>query len=105
MLGTAFPFTTSLAYVARWLQSLYADRTSTTGEWLDHPAGREVLMEALRTSDVGDLTFVLDDPERVRMLSSFPLARLTPMFGGLLPDDFLDRLLGRVAATPAASGG
>ena len=81
------------------------DRTSTTGEWLDHPAGREVLMEALRTSDLGDLTFVFDDPERVRMLSSFPLARLTPMFGGLLPDDFLDRLLGRVAATPTASGG
>jgi beta-glucosidase len=57
------------------------DRHSTLAEWLDHPVGHEVLVEAFRRSPAGDLTPLLDDPDRRRMLGSFPLARLVTMLG------------------------
>lgn len=55
--------------------------SSSLGEWLAHPTGHDVLMDALRNSPVGDMTPLLDDPERVRMLASFPLKRLLVMMG------------------------
>lgn len=69
------------------------DRGSTFGEWHEHPVGHELLVDALRTSPSGDLTFLLDDPEGFRMLASFPLSRLGPMMGGGVDvDDLLARL-------------
>lgn len=69
------------------------DRGSTLGEWHEHPVGHEVLIDTLRSSPLGDLTFLLDDPEGYRMLASFPLSRLgTMMGGGLSVDDLLARL-------------
>lgn len=73
------------------------DRASTTGEWLDHPIGRELLTEAIRTNPAGDLSFLLADAEQMRMLASFPLTRLAPMFGGALPNDLVDALLAKVS--------
>jgi beta-glucosidase len=57
------------------------DRSSTLGEWLDHPVGHALLVEALRTSPAGDLTPLLTNPEQLRMIASFPLSRLVPMLG------------------------
>lgn len=48
-------------------------------EWLDHPTGHDLLLDLLRRSPRGDLTPLLDDPEQLRMLGSFPLSRLAPM--------------------------
>jgi beta-glucosidase len=74
--------------------SVPLDAHSTIGEWFEHPVGHEVLLEALRTSAAGDLTFLLSDPEGFRMLSSFPLNRMAAMTGGLVGsvEDFLSRL-------------
>lgn len=70
------------------------DAHSTIGEWFEHPVGHEVLLEALRSSSAGDMTFLIDDPEGFRMLSSFPLNRLAVMTGGLVGtiDEFLGKL-------------
>jgi beta-glucosidase len=72
------------------------DRESTLAEWLDHPVGHEVLVEALRTSTAGDLTPLLDDPDRLRMLGSFPVSRLATMLGGWTDGDVVTTLLERV---------
>ncbi len=72
------------------------DRDTTTGEWLAHPVGRGLLVEAMRSNPKGDLSFLLEDDEQMRMLASFPLVRLAPMFGGALPDDFMDGLLAQL---------
>ncbi|CAN5792035.1 glycoside hydrolase family 3 C-terminal domain-containing protein [soil metagenome] len=55
------------------------DRSSTLGEWLEHPVGHELLMEVLAHSPVGDLTPMVEDREQLRMLGSFPLPRLAAM--------------------------
>ena len=74
------------------------DSSSTLGEWFEHPVGHELLVDALRHSPGGDLTAMLEDPERLRMLSSFPLTRLAAMLGiardGGLVADLLARLDG-----------
>ena len=78
--------------------ALPLDRSSTFGEWLDHPVGHDLLIEALRTGPGGDLTPLLADAETVKMLSSFPLTRLATMMGDAMGDALVDRLLGRLAA-------
>ena len=78
--------------------ALPLDRSSTFGEWLDHPVGHDMLIEALRTGPGGDLTPLLADAETVKMLSSFPLTRLATMMGDAMGDALVDRLLGRLAA-------
>lgn len=78
--------------------ALPLDRTSTLAEWLDHPVGREVLLAGLRTSPVGDLTPMLDDPEQLRMLGSFPMTRLATMLGAGGSTDLVDEMLARVQA-------
>jgi beta-glucosidase len=72
------------------------DRSSTLGEWLAHPRGHDLLVDALRTGPGGDLTGLLGDAETVRMLGSFPLVRLEAMLGGLVAPGFVGGLLGRV---------
>ncbi len=57
------------------------DRHSTLAEWLDHPVGHEVVLKALRRAPGGDLSSLVEDPERLRMLGSFPLKRLAGMLG------------------------
>ena len=78
--------------------ALPLDRTSTLAEWLDHPVGRDVLLAALRTSPVGDLTPMLDDAEQLRMLGSFPMTRLATMVGAGGSTDLVDEMLARVQA-------
>ncbi len=73
------------------------DRNSTLGEWIEHPVGHEILVEALRRSPAGDLTPLLDNEEQRRMLSSFPMTRLATMLGPALGDDLVDALLAEVA--------
>lgn len=72
------------------------DRSSTLAEWLDHPVGHELLLHELRRSRAGDLSSMAEDPERVRMLGSFPLTRLRTLFGPMLDDDIVDTLLARL---------
>lgn len=72
------------------------DRESTLAEWLEHPVGHEVLVEALRASPAGDLTPLLDDPDRLRMLGSFPVSRLAGMLGAWTDGDLVAGLLQRV---------
>jgi beta-glucosidase len=72
------------------------DRSSTLGEWLDHPVGHEILVDALRHSRGGDLSGLTEDPERVRMLGSFPMTRLSTLFGNAMDDDTIDHLLARL---------
>ncbi|HRW36283.1 MAG TPA: glycoside hydrolase family 3 C-terminal domain-containing protein [Aquihabitans sp.] len=74
------------------------DRHSTVAEWLEHPVGHEVLMDALGRNPRGDLRPMLADPEQLRMLGSFPLPRLLTMMGAA--DDG-----GLVADLLAAAGG
>ncbi|MBA3302812.1 MAG: fibronectin type III-like domain-contianing protein, partial [Acidimicrobiia bacterium] len=69
------------------------DGNSTLAEWLDHPLGHDVLMDLLRRSPGGDLTPLLEDPGRRRMLGSFPMPRLAAMLGPTLGDE-----LGRALA-------
>jgi beta-glucosidase len=73
------------------------DRSSTLAEWLEHPVGHEILVDELRHSRAGDLSALVDDPERVRMLGSFPMTRLSTLFGGAVDDTVIDRLLARLA--------
>lgn len=70
------------------------DAGSTIGEWHDHPIGSEVFLDLLRSTDAGDFTFLLEDPDGYQMLRSIPLARLHRMTGGIVPvvGDFLARL-------------
>ncbi|QXC60031.1 glycoside hydrolase family 3 C-terminal domain-containing protein [Aquihabitans sp. G128] len=74
------------------------DRSSTLKEWLEHPVGHELLLDVLAHSPSGDLTPMVDNPEQLRMLGSFPLPRLTAM---LMPtrevgSDLVDGLLAQV---------
>lgn len=62
------------------------DRHSSIGEWLEHPVGRDVLLEALRAAPGGDLTPLFANPEQLRTIASFPLPRLMTMMGGDLGD-------------------
>ena len=72
-------------------------RGSTFGEWLDHPVGHDLLIEALRIGPGGDLTPLLEDPETVKMLSSFPLTRLVTMLGDAVGSALVDRLLAQLS--------
>lgn len=76
--------------------ALPLDRGSSLAEWLAHPVGHEILIEALRTSPAGDLTPMLDNAEQLRMIGSFPLARLASLLGNAMDDDFVDTLLARL---------
>ena len=76
--------------------ALPLDRSSTMGEWLNHPVGYEVLTEALRHSPAGDLTPMLEDPEQLRMLASFPVTRLVTMLGDAMAPGLVDQLLAQV---------
>ena len=80
------------------------DSHSSIGEWLEHPVGRDVLLEALRAAPGGDLTPLFANPEQLRTIASFPLPRLMTMMGGDLGDGGIDALLAAVhdAVTPAS---
>ena len=69
---------------------------STLAEWLEHPVGHDLLVDALRTAPGGDLAGMLDDPETTRMLGSFPLSRLVTMLSGALDPRTEELLLGRL---------
>ncbi len=73
-------------------------RNSTLAEWLDHPVGRGLIEDALRTAPGGDMTPLLADPDTLRMLGSFPLTRLVVMLGDAMGDGLVGRLLDAVAA-------
>ncbi|WP_421118751.1 glycoside hydrolase family 3 C-terminal domain-containing protein [Aquihabitans daechungensis] len=75
------------------------DRSSTLAEWLDHPVGHEILVDVLRHSRAGDLSGLTEDPERVRMLGSFPMTRLSTLLGPAMDGDTVDRLLARLHDT------
>ena len=72
------------------------DRNSTLAEWLDHPVGHEILLDSLRHSPLGDLTSLLENPEQLRMIGSFPMSRLATMLGDAMGDDEVDALLAKV---------
>ena len=72
------------------------DRSSTLAEWLDHPVGHEILVDVLRHSRAGDLSSLTEDPERVRMLGSFPMTRLSTLLGPAMDGDTVDQLLARL---------
>ncbi len=74
------------------------DTYSTLGEWMTHPVGRDLLLETLRTSALGDLTPIVEDFSVLRIASQFPLRRLMSMLGGFDADD-LPSLIDRVNAT------
>ena len=76
--------------------ALPLDRESTLAEWIEHPVGHEVVLEALRTAPGGDLSGLVEDPERLRMLGSFPLKRLATMLGMGQPLAVVDALLAEV---------
>jgi beta-glucosidase len=73
--------------------ALPLDRHSSIGEWLEHPVGRDVLLEAMRAAPGGDLTPLFANPEQLRTIASFPLPRLMTMMGGNLGDGGIDALL------------
>ena len=68
-------------------------------EWLEHPVGHEILLDALRHSRSGDLSAMTEDPEQVRMLGSFPMTRLATLLGPALDGDVVDQLLARLDKT------
>jgi beta-glucosidase len=81
--------------------TLPLSRSSTLAEWLDHPVGRSLVEDALRSARGGDMTLLLADADTLRMVGSFPLSRLVVMLGDALDDDLVERLLAEVADAPA----
>jgi beta-glucosidase len=77
--------------------------SSTFGEWLEHPAGHDILIEALRTGPGGDLTPLLADSDTVKMLSSFPLTRLATMMGDAMGAGLVDQLLAELSGTDSSA--
>ncbi len=77
--------------------ALPLDRSSTLGEWLDHPAGHDLLLDALRKNKLGDLTPMLADAEGLRMIASFPLLRIVGFLGDAFTVADLDGLLAQIA--------
>jgi len=73
------------------------DRSSTMADWLAHPVGRDLLVEALRTAPGGDLSLLLADQDTVMMLGSFPLNRLVTMMGDAMGDGFVKELLDQLS--------
>ena len=69
------------------------DRGSALAEWLAHPIGHDVLLDALRNAPGGDLSTLLDDRATLRMIGPFPLVRLLSMMGGVFTRSALDDLL------------
>jgi len=69
------------------------DRSSTMGDWLAHPLGRDLLEAGLRSAPGGDLSLLLADEDTVMMLGSFPLDRLATMMGDALGPGFVKGLL------------
>lgn len=76
------------------------DAHSTLADWLDHPAGRALLMDQMRTSPMGDLSGLLEDRSLVDVIGQFPLNRLVPMLGGVFT---LDQLAGLTEQANAAA--
>ncbi|MCB1030087.1 MAG: glycoside hydrolase family 3 C-terminal domain-containing protein, partial [Acidimicrobiales bacterium] len=72
------------------------DRLSTINEWLAHPVGNAVLINALRTNPGGDLSSLMDDGEWTRMIGSFPLGRMATMLGMSPDGDLVGDLLKEV---------
>ena len=87
---------TATVTVAGERPSFPLDRNSTMAEWLDHPVGHEVLVDALKRAPGGDLSVMLENPDQVRMLGSFPMPRLATMLGPAMGDDLVDGLLARL---------
>ena len=77
--------------------ALPLSRNSTLAEWLDHPVGRGLIEDGLRSAPGGDMTLLLADPDTLRMVGSFPLTRLVVMLGDALGDDLVDQLLVQVS--------
>lgn len=69
------------------------DAYSSMAEWLAHPAGRDLLVDALRNSTAGDLSALVEDESLVRVIGQFPLRRLLPMLGGVFTLDDLAALI------------
>ena len=84
--------------------ALPLDRNSTLGEWLEHPVGRPLALDALAHSPAGDLTPMLESPEQLRMIGPFPLTRLAAMIAPT-GDDLVGRLLDQVGDRPDAGTG
>ncbi len=67
------------------------DENSTLAEWIAHPVGKELLVDTLRTSPLGDLSGLLSDASMLKMIGPFPLRRLLVMLGGAFSlDDLWD---------------
>jgi beta-glucosidase len=75
------------------------DRGSTLAEWLAHPIGHDVLLDALRNAPGGDLSSLLDDRATLRMIGPFPMVRLLSMMGGAFSPSALDDLLAETVAS------
>jgi len=80
------------------MPALPLDRNSTLADWLAHPVGNGVLHDVVRSTPGRDLTSTLLDPDRVRMLGSFPMSRLTAMLSPTLVEDLLTALVEREVA-------
>lgn len=76
------------------------DRGSTLAEWLAHPMGHDVLLDALRKAPGGDLSSLLDDRATLRMVGPFPMVRLLSMMGGAFTPAALDDLLAETVQRP-----
>jgi beta-glucosidase len=63
---------------------------STVGEWLAHPSGGPLLIEAMSANAA---SAAVADPAILRMVESLPLVRLIAMSGGLVSAAELDGLL------------
>lgn len=75
------------------------DAYSTMDEWLAHPSGHDALIDAMRSSPVGDLSALLEDESLVKLIGQFPLRRLLPMLGGAFTNDDLDALIAQANAS------
>jgi beta-glucosidase len=73
----------------------WLDTRSLVGDWLAHPEGGPLLLQALKAMDG---SAVATDPQILRMVESLPLNRLVAMSGGRLRTGGLDQLLDRGAA-------
>lgn len=72
--------------------TLPLNRLSTVEEWMEHSLGSQALLAAIGASSSPELATMLGDRDIMRVVGSFPLARIATMTGSL-DKDFVDQLL------------
>jgi beta-glucosidase len=76
------------------------DHMTTLEEWLAHPVGSTMLLEAVGTDDAGRPRGILGSEEMLAVIGNFPIGRLAAFPGLGFDRDVVDDLVKRAARSP-----